>query len=233
MQSFGVVRRRWRGLPKPPVAESLDDLSVAPRFLWDRVPRQAVPVRTTNGLPDRPLTATLFVRTRIFGQTQHIGKEPVSSGYTFRELPVESIGVVDINSFAVPGIEQAAFLRRLPFVVCFEQRLIFRIPGLHPFRAALFHPSGEIFCRDFVRPVKNRVLPVKDLDLRSLVRNLLRVGGHGVGVWPIIMVELRRIVLHNHHATILYVIQDAAVVNSQIFTGSIGANAQEDNIVGA
>src|SRR5207342_1636985 len=103
------------------------------------------------------LTAKYPLAAWISGKTQHVGEDPVRPGHAFGKLPVKRVRVVDVDAFAVPGVEQATLLGFLAFVVRLEHSLVVRVPGQHPLGAALFHPAREILFGDPVRPVQYRI----------------------------------------------------------------------------
>ena len=42
---------------------------------------------------------------RIFWKAHQVGEEPERSGYDFGQLAIERIGVIDVNTFPVSGVE--------------------------------------------------------------------------------------------------------------------------------
>ena len=60
---------------------------------------------------------------RVLGQAKQVREDAVRTRHTVRQLPVESIRVVDVDALAVPRVKQTALLRFLPFVMGFEQCL--------------------------------------------------------------------------------------------------------------
>ena len=77
-----------------------------------------------------------------FAQGDDVGVEAEGAGDGVGQLPVPSIGTVDVNPLAVGGIDPAALLRFLILVVGFQQCGVARVPALQELGAALRTARG-------------------------------------------------------------------------------------------
>src|ERR1017187_1859831 len=105
-------------------------------------------LRTTN---DQRLTTA-----------DQIHKQPHRSRHARRQLPEERVSRVDIGSLAVMRYQQSAFLLALSRIVRFEQRRKVRVPLRHEVEPALLHPALEIFLRNFIGRMKDRVRGIEN-----------------------------------------------------------------------
>src|SRR3974390_2729427 len=120
------------------------------------------------------------------------------SRYTERQLPEESIAVVDVVALAVLRDEQAALLWVLAGVVTGQQRRVVVVPFVHEVETALLHPAGEIADSDGIGIVKERALRIEYGDGRFLDRHprtakLRRVGRE------VLRIEIGRLGVVLHH----------------------------------
>src|SRR5258708_3628725 len=146
--------------------------------------------------PTRPGLLPLL-KLWIFLQAQHICEYPIRTGNTERKLTIKGIRVVDISALSVTRVDESPFLGVLLGIVSLEQRLILFIPGNEKLRSAFFDPPIKILRCDHVGPCEERIFGIEDGDNRFLIGHFFWVIRHHVGIWTIVMVELRRIVLHN------------------------------------
>src|SRR5579864_9598137 len=102
---------------------------------------------------------------------QDVYKQADCSGNAVGKLAEEGIAGVNINSFAIVGEQQAAFLWRLVRIMAGEHRFEMLVPLAHEVETALLDPSIKIFGGDFVRPVEDLILRVKSLDRSFLHGN--------------------------------------------------------------
>jgi len=59
---------------------------------------------------------------RILGKAEHVRKDSICARDALRELAIKRVSVVNVDALAVLGIEQAAALFGLPFIMRFEER---------------------------------------------------------------------------------------------------------------
>src|SRR5579864_1699181 len=90
----------------------------------------------------------------LMSRADQIHKQAYGAGNASRKLPRKSISGEDVNTLAIVGQQQAAFLRRFARIVAGQQRLELRVPLRHEIKAALLHPAIKIFLCDLVGPVK-------------------------------------------------------------------------------
>src|SRR5262249_29800635 len=90
----------------------------------------------------------------LMSRADKVHKQTDRAGDSGRKLSRKSVSRKDIDTLAVMGQQQAAFLRRLARIVAGQQRLELRVPLRHEVETALLHPAVKILLRDFVRPVE-------------------------------------------------------------------------------
>src|SRR5258705_9941635 len=142
---------------------------------------------------------------RVLRQTDHVCKETERSRNPFGQLAVESVGVVDIEAFAVSGVEQPALLRFLSVIPGGQQCGIVRIPGLEKLRAALLNPTFEVALRDGVGPQEDRIFRIQDIHLGSFIGDFFGISSHDVRVRSKVVIVFGSVVLHDHNSAVLYV----------------------------
>ncbi len=166
-----------------------------------------------------------------FAQGDDVGVEAEGAGDGVGQLPVPSIGTVDVNPLAVGGIDPAALLRFLILVVGFQQCGVALVPALQELGAALLHPALKVRQRNLVGVVEEGVVRSQDGDRRVLFADLLRPPGLGVRVGSVVVVVLRSLVLDNQDAAVLGVVEQAAIVGLDIRAHGVGAYPQDDGVV--
>src|SRR5579864_6572307 len=84
----------------------------------------------------------------LMSRADQIHKQAYGAGNASRKLPRKSIGGEDVNTLAIVGQQQAAFLRWLTRIIAVQQRLELRVPLRHEVKTALLHPAIKIFLCD-------------------------------------------------------------------------------------
>ena len=79
--------------------------------------------------------------------------------------------------------------------------------------------------------MEHGVIRSKDCHLGLFVSHLLWIAAHHVGVGPIVVVELGRVVLHDGHASVLHVVKQASVVRDQVRPHRVSAHTKHDRFV--
>ena len=106
-----------------------------------------------------------------------------------------------------------------------------RVPRLHEAVAALLHPTCEIARRDPIGPGEDRTIGFEQRHLRTFIHHLLRIGAQAERIRSVVLIEILQVVLHDQHAAVLHVLQQATVGGLQFRTYRVGARAQDDRVV--
>ncbi len=114
-----------------------------------------------------------------------------------------------------------------------NQRLVARIPGSHKSVTAFFDPAVEVARRNPVGPLERRILRFQNHHFGILIHDHLWILRQRVRVGPVIVIEFRRIILHNQHAAIFHIIQKSSVVRFHILPRSVSSHSQHYRIVGS
>ncbi len=157
-----------------------------------------------------------------------VGQEAIGARYCVSDLAIDSVGNIDIGSFAVVRYQQTALLRILAGIVNLGERLVLRGPGFEERVAALLNPTVEIGRGDFVGEGEQGVVGIEQCDGRMLVNDFLGIAAESERVRSR---ELIALVLDEEGSSVADVRQQPRRGGGQVGPGRIRADADDDGVV--
>ena len=84
---------------------------------------------------------------------------------------------------------------------------------------------------DLVGPGEHRAFRVNEFDRRMLVHDAFGIVGQSIRIRAVIVIVLHGLILHDHHAAVANVFEQAIVIGGQLRPSGIGTHAQQDDVI--
>src|ERR1700732_4836448 len=86
---------------------------------------------------------------------QQVHIQPRCPRNSRRQLPEKCIASVDVDSFAIPRLQQSTFLRAFSRIMGPQKRLEMSVPLIHEVETAFLYPAIEIVLSNLVGKMKH------------------------------------------------------------------------------